>query len=433
MNDFDKDFGRPSKKELGYIKDFFENPVVREMDFDENKIKEFYNSLSNGFMNSPEALLFTLFDSYDLDRGQAQLSAKQFLRDFDMHEAHLDELQRMLNGLTFNHKDLVDYKNTLGLDLLNLKDEKSVSKDGEKIQYQSDINTARQEAERELFTPTKEYLRHYNEVLNMALRENNPTGRLFQIADKTPFLYVMLGMPNRPLKMRQDILKKVISGKHEVSLKTMENFPELFCDPLMVLKSNTDKDNSLVAVLNAEDKNGKTVIAIIRKENGEYNIIPSVYGKNDIKNFIDKSEIIYADDKRTSKVTDISGVQFPDWNNRQTKSALTSRLTAVRENVKPQLKDEGAKVRGAMETLRDGRRIIRLFEAANASTFIHEAGHLFLSQLEDHADNEKIGKLLQQTRGWQEKEFDRLYRVKERDDGKFIVTDKKGLTIKPSA
>jgi len=94
-----------------------------------------------------------------------------------------------------------------------------------------------------------------------------------------------------------------------------------------------------------------------------------------------------------------------------------------------QYKDDGAKVRGAMETLRDGRRIIRLFEAANASTFIHEAGHLFLSQLEDHADNEKIGKLLQQTRGWQESEFDRLYRVKERDDGKYIVTDKKGLTI----
>ena len=80
---------------------------------------------------------------------------------------------------------------------------------------------------------------------------------------------------------------------HNVSENVVSELPSLIKDPIAVLNYRND---SLLAILKATDKNGKILVAAIKPDGtGKYNnveidsnFIKSLYGRNSIINFFDK-------------------------------------------------------------------------------------------------------------------------------------------------
>ena len=108
-----------------------------------------------------------------------------------------------------------------------------------------------------------------------------------------PIVYRELGLSAGMVRTNKDVIFKDTIGKHDVSQTVVDNLPQLFADPIMVFESST-KENRLLAVVNAQDKNGnQIVVAISPNTKGErgYHFIPSFYGKDNFNNFLNKNII----------------------------------------------------------------------------------------------------------------------------------------------
>ncbi|MBQ8677410.1 MAG: hypothetical protein IJ529_02940, partial [Alphaproteobacteria bacterium] len=167
-----------------------------------------------------------------------------------------------------------------------------------------------------LFKPLAKDIRKYRDFLKKAVRGELNSKTMLQVSSVTPEVYKRLGIADKPLNMKQSVLKKGNIEKHDVPYSVFEDMPELVSDPILVLNSKT-VDGSLVAVLDAQDENGDTVVAIIEPKEGAYNVIPSVHGRENLQNLINTSVIRYVDKERASKVTDVFSLQLRDWNNPQ--------------------------------------------------------------------------------------------------------------------
>ncbi len=125
-----------------------------------------------------------------------------------------------------------------------------------------------------------------------------------------PFLYKVLGIEDGSVFIEKGNIKKDL-GKikkyknHNVDIKEIQNIPQLYTDPIIVMKSLTEK-NALVAVLNATDKSGRQIVLAIHpnKYGVGLHAIPSAYGKDDILKLIGETDkangIIYVENKSSS-------------------------------------------------------------------------------------------------------------------------------------
>lgn len=126
-----------------------------------------------------------------------------------------------------------------------------------------------------------------------------------EIFKEMPDIYKSIGIPNKPLLITAKHAYLAINDKgkykgennhyHGLGKKLFLMIPKLLQSPMMVYKSNKD-NRDIVCVLNWHDKYKNILIVPIRikGETGdsyyiEPNIIKSVYGKNDLENYINKN------------------------------------------------------------------------------------------------------------------------------------------------
>lgn len=131
-----------------------------------------------------------------------------------------------------------------------------------------------------------------------------------------PAIYVPLGVQRFKLVMMQTTLRKIIQ-KHALSVGTIKQLPGLLKAPIMIFRSATEPD-ALVAAIDAKDKNGDTVIAVIhpnqRHKQHRVNLIASVYGKSRacwFREQIEKGRLLYADKEKALRWSQSARLQLP--------------------------------------------------------------------------------------------------------------------------
>ncbi len=133
----------------------------------------------------------------------------------------------------------------------------------------------------------------------------------------TPDVLVKLGVPQLAIRLTQRVIKKALGGKHNLTLDNLKLLPEQLHQPVFVFASKT-QPNSLVAVTDLTDKNGKTIIAVvhlnIQQRRHVVHDIASVYGKNKettILGWIRDGLLRYSDEKKSHLWFQSRGLQLP--------------------------------------------------------------------------------------------------------------------------
>lgn len=197
-----------------------------------------------------------------------------------------------------------------------------------------------------------------------------------------------------------------------MTLDLLRQLPRKMTDPLMVTRGN--KPDSYVFVVDLKDSNGATVvvpIAINKRlatNHATVNIVNSAFGKTRGKNNnipslnwfakqLDEGTVIYVNKKESAAWMQSYRNDFPAAT-ALNRAFLKFIVSGKFQNVKTETDLEAAR-RGSFgvyqrarnadqgQIFKDsaGRRVIELFEGADASTFLHEMGHMFLMDLEDLA------------------------------------------------
>jgi hypothetical protein len=146
-----------------------------------------------------------------------------------------------------------------------------------------------------LFKPLFGDGRKFADALRKAIKGEVGRFKMLQVLSNTPEVYKRLGIEDKVLNLPMNILKKINVGKHSVPLDVIEKLPELIANPLMVLDSKTES-GSLVSILDEVDADGNTIVAVIKPTDTWYNVIPSVYGKEQIESLINSSNVRYVND-----------------------------------------------------------------------------------------------------------------------------------------
>lgn len=252
--------------------------------------------------------------------------------------------------------------------ILFQEDVGTYSPDTGNIYYQSKIT--------DLFKPITNDIKNFKDKIEKLFRGNLNNKSMIQVVSSTPTIYQKIGMENKPINITQSVIKKINIGKHNISQSTIENLPNLIYDPIMVLDSKTEK-GSFVSILNDVDNNGERIVAIIKPLNGKFHIIPSVYGKTQLDNLIQTSNIKYIDNKKISSITDLSRLQLSRGGNQGdfiTKSII-EKDSNVNNNIEDTILNQNAN--GFFDS---ELKAIVLGSNFNFGTLPHEMAHFFLDK-----------------------------------------------------
>ena len=149
--------------------------------------------------------------------------------------------------------------------------------------------------EQDIFTPSAELAEKFKKEVQAVLADDKVSPRTELSLGEIPQIYVNLGLAKGELKTNKMTLLKALgkAGKHphNVPIKVLEELPALITDPQAVFKSLSTSSNpsGYISVLDAVDKAGKPIIAVIspnKKDENEISFIPSVYERNNFNNFV---------------------------------------------------------------------------------------------------------------------------------------------------
>lgn len=255
------------------------------------------------------------------------------------------------------------------------------------------------QAEKVAFSPSNQDKRTYIEDLRAVERGEDSRIRVGEL----PVVYQELGLSKGLVRTNKDVILKDSIKKHSVPQSVVENLPDLFADPLMVMDSRT-VDGRLLAVVDAVDSNGQQiVVAIAPNTKGEkgYHFIPSFYGKNKLSEFIE-TNIREGNLKYLKSSQALDSLQLRP----QAKPLLNSldnNILQKSDIVKTMYQDQTLyrDPKGAFSQRIDRRAVISLFERADASTFMHETAHFFFEELKAFAPtSEKSAQMLKTVNDW---------------------------------
>lgn len=199
---------------------------------------------------------------------------------------------------------------------------------GEAIQYSLKAEDA------EYYDYSRSFAQQVNDWIAGKIQERDTL-----VLGGTPELYQQIGLSNLPMVIDQAHVRRALNGKrdlktgeidldHKLGAELLKKLPELLRDPIMVIRSKTREDNSVVAVVKAI-VNGHQQIAAIEVSgegmlNGEpvdANRITSTYGKGKFAGLLEDAaekenegipSIYYIKNKEEAHNLFVtSGVQFP--------------------------------------------------------------------------------------------------------------------------
>lgn len=147
----------------------------------------------------------------------------------------------------------------------------------------------------DIFTPSAELAEKFKKEVQAVSADDKVSPRTELSLGEIPQIYVNLGLAKGELKTNKMTLLKALgkAGKHphNVPIKVLEELPALITDPQAVFKSlsTSSNPNGYISVLDAIDKAGKPIVAVIspnKKDENEISFIPSVYERNNFNNFV---------------------------------------------------------------------------------------------------------------------------------------------------
>lgn len=301
---------------------------------------------------------------------------------------------------------------------------------------------------------------------------------------KAPAILQNFGVPNLAMYMPQNKYDsstgrlKVDGNIHNISDNVMKKIPTLLSDPIMIAyptdESNYKGNSRLVASLNEVDNDGKPINVIIDYDwtGNRVNIIPTVYGREEFENYVNKcfkeNKIVYTDEKNL--LSHISKVQFPRGNSKGYNTIITDKgdlfksskkyfqknipsslrdfldptvlisdtnhrfdsvvqegntniITDKKDNFNPPEKYQQKKpspfvrkdepiVRGSLTIdSKTGKAIIDVLKSGDESTIPHELAHFYMNAVETLAqqDNARAQKELEEINNWLGKQADIEY------------------------
>ncbi|MEN6421335.1 MAG: diguanylate cyclase [Smithella sp.] len=137
----------------------------------------------------------------------------------------------------------------------------------------------------------------------------------------TPDVLLKLGAEQYPITMSAKVASKILSDRGDrkaLPVDTVKQLPAAVADPIMVLDSKTSPNKSLVVVTELKSPEGRTVIAAIYlnqiNKSHRVNAIGSVYGKNEIKWFIEQikeGRLRYINKNKSRQWSQSAGLQLP--------------------------------------------------------------------------------------------------------------------------
>lgn len=147
----------------------------------------------------------------------------------------------------------------------------------------------------------------YRQKLRQWNRDGQPEGASFGLGTTGATLQG-LGAVESDIYMNGDKIKTILKDHPEITLREVERIPEILEDPVLILKSKTGRgDNSrLVLFGSVKAQNGQPMMAVLdlRATEGGFLLddmqkVNSAYTKKNPASFIQSSEVLYADQKRT--------------------------------------------------------------------------------------------------------------------------------------
>ena len=134
----------------------------------------------------------------------------------------------------------------------------------------------------------------------------------------TPDVLKNIGADGLPIIMTQKVMNKITGGKHDIDLSEIKRLPQSIAEPIMIFKSATTP-NAYVILTELSDKNGNSVVAALHLNRMQRHIavnrIASVYGKENIENFVDRQakagNMIFADKNKSQQWSQSRGLQLP--------------------------------------------------------------------------------------------------------------------------
>lgn len=147
----------------------------------------------------------------------------------------------------------------------------------------------------------------YRQKLRQWNRDGKPEGASFELGTTGATLQG-LGAVESDIYMNGDKIKTILKEHPEITLREVERIPEILEDPVLILKSKARHgDNSrLVLFGSVKAQNGQPMMAVLdlrATEDGflldDMQKVNSAYTKKNPASFIQGSEVLYADQKRT--------------------------------------------------------------------------------------------------------------------------------------
>lgn len=253
---------------------------------------------------------------------------------------------------------------------------------------------------------------------------------------KAPAILQNFGVPNLAMYMPQNKYDsstgrlKVDGNIHNISDNVMKKIPTLLSDPIMIAyptdESNYKGNSRLVASLNEVDNDGKPINVIIDYDwtGNRVNIIPTVYGREEFENYVNKcfkeNKIVYTDEKNL--LSHISKVQFPRGNSKGYNTIITDKGDLFKSSKKysqektkkpsPFVRKDEPIVRGSLTIdSKTGKAIIDVLKSGDESTIPHELAHFYMNAVETLAqkDNTRAQKELEEINNWLGKQADTEY------------------------
>ncbi len=377
---------RPADNVRAEVKSAFDNVIktINDMGMPE-RAKKFDELRSEQYWGNYTELGARAFEAYIIEKGKEKGFSNDYLANIISEEAWEKQGQDK-EKYQYPTKEEMPAITKAFDNLFNTLKTKKTEKGI--IFYQS--------ASEDVFKAQKEEADQYRNYVDNLFKKGLRPSMAIATIGKTPEIYTNFNLPQKPLGIPVNIIKKAVVDKHSLTEDNIKHLPEMIADPLLILKSATQQD-SLVAVIDDTDKNGDTIIVILKPTTGKINVIPSAYGKEKLSNFIKKEikagRLLYLDEKKAS--ARLSGVQFPargkgSLNSVQTKEAVvkTYNQSRRRANVRISTKDGFVKA------------IIEASKKSDESSFVHEMAHIWLKVFEGVYTKEDYQEIRQDLDNW---------------------------------
>ena len=223
---------------------------------------------------------------------------------------------------------------------------------------------------------------------------------------QTPLVLQMLGARNLPVQMGPGKVQKAMR-EHSLAPELVKQIPAAMADPIMVFRSAT-QGGDMIMMLELRDSAGATVnvpVALELEGTGGYavNIATTIFGRQKGKsgkpdnqwfvNQIAGGNLLYRNNKKSRDWARTSGLQLPGANTRTNtaENRVFSDVDLVNlRRADPTMYSATAQGQRGSISFTESGAVIRMFrDTADLSTFAHEAGHLFMGDMQALIDTGK--------------------------------------------